>query len=104
MTREEVIRGLECRHRNPVGEDCENCHYGVRFARRWGCDFGRLCGDALTLLREQEPVAPVLQSGGNYVCGNCGMYTVGYMHPLTGESVQTWKYCGSCGKKVRWDG
>ena len=59
--------------------------------------------DALALLNEQEPVVPVLQSGGNYVCGNCGMYTVGYMHPLTGESVQTWKYCGKCGKKVRWD-
>ena len=213
MTRDDVIRGLECRHRNPLGEDCENCHYGVRFARRWGCDFGKLCGDALALLKAldvtpeelerlklcrheckvdclleafnkvveerdallkaqesatvepkrleladetkawldkmdavgalsniaaicidwdgyrtvdglgglvneiwayarycadrlnkaQEPVAPVLQSGGNYVCGNCGMYTVGFMHPLTGESVQTWKYCGSCGKKVRWE-
>jgi hypothetical protein len=59
--------------------------------------------DALTLLREQEPVAPELQSGGNYVCGACGVYTVGFMHPLTGESVQTWKYCGSCGKKVKWE-
>lgn len=54
-------------------------------------------------LKAQEPVAPVLQSGGNYVCGTCGMYTVGYMHPLTGESVSTWKYCGRCGKKVRWE-
>lgn len=54
-------------------------------------------------LKAQEPVAPVLQPGGNYVCGNCGMYTVGFMHPLTGESVQTWKYCGKCGKKVRWE-
>ena len=173
MTRDDVIRGLECRHRNPLGEDCENCHYGVRFARRWGCDFRKLCGDALALLKAQEPatiepkrielaeetkawldkmdavgalsniaaicidwdgyrtvdglgglineiwayarycadrlnkaqepVAPVLQSGGNYVCGNCGMYTVGYMHPLTGESVQTWKYCGNCGKAVKWN-
>ena len=59
--------------------------------------------DAIALLREQEPVAPVLQSGGNYVCGACGVYTVGYMHPLTGESVQTWQYCGSCGKKVKWE-
>ena len=59
--------------------------------------------DALTLLREQEPVAPELQPGGNYVCGACGVYTVGFMHPLTGESVQTWKYCGSCGKKVKWE-
>lgn len=54
-------------------------------------------------LKAQEPVAPKLQSGGNYVCGNCGMYVVGFQHPITGQSVKTWKYCGRCGKKVKWD-
>jgi hypothetical protein len=104
MTREEVIRGLKKLHENygwvAVHDcDCKTCPY----ERVNGC-YKQIIEDALTLLREQEPVAPKLQSGGNYVCGNCGMYTVGFVHPLTGESVQTWKYCGKCGKKVRWDG
>lgn len=98
MTREEVIRGLKCMSGEPV--KCDSCgyHMYIYSACRNVCVV-----DALALLREQEPVAPVLQSGGNYVCGACGVYTVGFMHPLTGESVQTWKYCGSCGKKVRWE-
>lgn len=101
MTRDDVIRGLECCN----NDDCDNCHYYHSYDENdLGTCRATLHCDALALLREQEPVAPVLQSGGNYVCGNCGMYTVGFVHPLTGESVQTWKYCGSCGKKVRWDG
>lgn len=98
MTREEVIRGLEvCT--NDDNEFCDGCPYQEA---GYGCAH-QLKRDALALLCEQEPVAPVLQSGGNYVCGNCGMYTVGFVHPLTGESVQTWQFCGSCGKKVRWE-
>ena len=100
MTREEVIRGLEC----CITDQCEDCPYeDICYGYNEVELLGTLARDVLALLREQEPVAPVLQSGGNYVCGNCGMYTVGYMHPLIGESVQTWKYCGSCGKKVRWE-
>ena len=101
MTREEVIRGLECckegvSYTDPI---CGKCPY-----REEGVDcVPILAADALLLLKAQETVAPVLQSGGNYVCGNCGMYTVGFMHPLTGESVQTWKYCPACGRKVRWE-
>ena len=95
MTREEVISKLEelleySRYNDSVGWNPDNDTETLE--------------DTLALLREQGPVAPVLQSGGNYVCGNCRMYTVGFLNPLTGESVQTWKYCGSCGKKVRWDG
>ena len=98
MTREDVIRGLECCM--ILGEGgCDDCPY----IGKGQCQ--ELLGEnAIALLKEQEPVAPVLQSGGNYVCGNCGMYTVGFQHPITGQSVKTWKYCGKCGKKVRWDG
>lgn len=104
MTREDVIRGLEC----CLKDDCDNCTYYDPEVDH-DCDYfgkclrGNMYHDVLALLKSQEPVAPKLQSGGNYVCGNCGMYTVGFMHPLTGESVQTWKYCGSCGKAVKWD-
>ena len=90
--REEIIRGLECRHRNPIGEDCENCHYGVRFARRWGCDFGRLCGDALALLKAQEPVEPVYGLGITR-CGRCN-------HEI--DKYGGDNYCPQCGKAVKW--
>ena len=99
MTREEVIRGLEeaIQHYSRYSGD----EYGREY------DYARVGVDvlenALALLKAQEPVAPELQSGGSYVCGNCGMYTVGFMHPLTGESVSTWEYCGKCGKKVKWE-
>lgn len=52
--REKVIRGLECRSTNLPNKDCENCHYGMTMGRRWGCDFVRLCGDALELLKARE--------------------------------------------------
>lgn len=101
MTREEVIWGLEC----CITDRCEDCPYeDICYGDNEVELFDTLARDALALLKAQEPVAPELQSGGNYVCGACSVYTVGYMHPLTGESVQTWKYCGQCGKKVRWDG
>lgn len=105
MTREEVIRGLErcldalVQSEHTLAED--GIVMSSRQDREKRIDTIR---EAIAFLKTQEPVAPELQSGGNYVCGACGVYTVGFMHPLTGESVQTWKYCGKCGKKVRWDG
>lgn len=97
--REKVIKGLEyCQ--DGCGDECP---YWTRQLGSTSICRSEMERDALALLKAQEPVKPILQSGGNYVCGNCGMYTVGYMHPLTGESVQTWKYCGKCGKRVKWE-
>lgn len=102
-SRKKVIKGLECcLGKGQKRGMCEDCPYDSNTGRM-KCNLGDMHVDALALLKSQEPMEPILQSGGNYVCGNCGMYTVGFMHPLTGESVQTWKYCGSCGKKVRWE-
>lgn len=54
VSREKVIRGLECRCENLPDKDCEHCHYGMTMGRRWGCDFVRLTGDALALLKEYD--------------------------------------------------
>ena len=96
MTREEVIRGLAVCSDN--GWDCDACPYEGKKQ----C-YDEVRHDAVSLLREQEPVEPLLQTGGNYVCGRCQMYTVGFQHPITGKSVKTWKYCPACGRKVRWE-
>lgn len=104
MTREEVIRGLECCLDALVQNEHILAENGIVMSS-WQDREKRIDAirEAIAFLKAQEPVAPVLQSGGNYVCGNCGMYTVGHQHPITGQNVKTWKFCGSCGKKVKWE-
>lgn len=55
--------------------------------------------DALALLKEQEPVEPVLdkQNGRIWLCGNCGCF-VG----LTNYSEFD-KFCRECGHPVKWE-
>lgn len=96
MTREEVIT-----HMKVMGENAAKMDEVMMYVMtQKDCE---VVMAAAELLKEQEPVAPVLQSGGNYVCGSCGMYTVGHQHPITGQNVKTWKYCPACGRKVRWE-
>ena len=95
---EKVLQALEhC----DLCSDMPNCP-GCAYLREPDC-MEHLKRDIIALLREQEPVEPLLQTGGNYVCGRCQMYTVGFQHPITGKSVKTWKYCPACGRKVRWE-
>lgn len=53
--REKVIKGLECLYENKPVKDCENCSYGMKIGPHWGCDFASILGDALALLKAQEP-------------------------------------------------
>lgn len=49
---------------------------------------------AIHLLKEQESVSPNIKTNVNgiyYACGNCGEMMFGY------------KYCPTCGRKVKWD-
>ena len=90
---EKVIRGLECRHDNLTCKDCEHCPYGTKVVRRLGCDFVRLCGEALELLKEQPVEAKVTGLETQwYRCGACE-YPIDY-----GD-----KFCRHCGRPVRWD-
>ena len=56
-----------------------------------------LLRDALTLLREQEPVKPEFDSldgnVGRWRCGSCRI-SLGAVRP---------PYCWHCGRKVKWD-
>ena len=49
--------------------------------------------DALSLLKEHEPVKPI-ERNGFYYCGSC-RYALMTNHQ---------KYCSDCGKKVKWNG
>ena len=93
MTREEVLRGLECRSRIGItGRDCENCPYGMQMARLWGCNLAKLSCDALALLKAQEQVKPI-ENAGFYYCGAC-------KYAFTSAKQ---KYCSDCGRKVKWE-
>ena len=59
--REKVISGLHCRAQDLMIDlpACDKCDYQVQIVNRMGCDFRRLCKDALALLKEQEAKPPI---------------------------------------------
>ena len=87
--RGKVIQGLE--HCGQL-MDCEGCPYDTET----GNCFTNLKSDALELMKEQEPVRPVLGRIGNstndYTCPVCGTDLYHYQ-----------KYCDECGRKVKWN-
>ena len=56
------------------------------------CDDAQCLGDAIELLKEQEPVKPI-ENAGFYYCGACKYaFTSGRQ-----------KFCSDCGRAVKWD-
>jgi hypothetical protein len=87
---EKVIKGLEC-CAAMSGDECRECPYGHE-CRDTDLPYGmpHLAADALTLLKEQEPLA--ISEGKINKCV-CGKEINRYWHP---------EYCGFCGKKLEW--
>ena len=95
---EKVTNGLEC-CKIPFTK-CYNG--GCPYFENEGCK-ARLKGDALELLKAQEPVKPVLDID-TWTCGNCG-HTLEHQK-LLGDNVllhEQYDYCPMCGKKVKWE-
>ena len=97
--REKVIKGLECHKRAMYGEvdehglACNTCPYRDMESTCRSTTEGQLIEDVLTLLKEQEPVKPYLNSWFKWSCGNsCGTDLFGFE-----------KYCPYCGKPVKWE-
>lgn len=98
--REKVIKGLECclawPKRGP--ERCAECPYAV--SDHFVCFPDDLLADAISLIREQEPVKPYRGDRwpkDAYCCGHCAQALVD-----TGKNNRP-KYCPQCGRKVKWD-
>lgn len=94
---EKVIKGLECcNDTNIASLNCEECPYRETDT----CSaIARLHVDALILLREREPVKPIVGEYGARLCGKCGE-EVGAISD--GYSFRR-NYCPECGRKVKWD-
>ena len=97
--REKVVNGLECIAQGAQNGTCGPCAYFRPFTDDpdcgW-CDKVAIENDALTLLREQEPVGPVCTEYDRAIvlfsCRNCKTQL------LYGQ-----RYCHMCGKKVKWE-
>ena len=85
INKDKVIKGLYAHGY----KDCKSCPY-------WGSglhgssECKELAREALSLLREQEPLAVSEGKINKCVCGN---EINRYWHP---------EYCGFCGKKLEW--
>ncbi len=106
MTREQVIKGLECRKNAEMrcGNPCEetgNCKYATLIRDPSGepyypyvCDRKRLCEDAIALLKEQEVIPHK-----NYAALDLWWCGCGWCIGKRG----TFNYCPNCGKAVKWE-
>ena len=64
------------------------------------CDIAE---DAITLLKEQEPVKALSDGEDSYMCNNCGT-VIGWAEWEPGgiEEVK-YKFCPECGRLVNWE-
>ena len=96
IDRGKVIKGLECCA--DLDDDCVGCPYdhGGEMGEN-ACLRLKLIPDAISLLKEQEPVKPEFDSldgiVGRWRCGNCHI-SIGAVHA---------PYCWHCGQAVKWD-
>ena len=100
IDRKKVIKGLKC-HQDPFG--CPECPYWDREASLKDCDKDKLMADALTLLREQEPVKPTKSTAYEklWLCGKC-KGVVAIREPFTEDWYIACDYCPHCGREVDW--
>jgi hypothetical protein len=95
--KERVIKGMECCINNErAAPDCMRCPYAEINGICTGLH--KLHGDALALLKAQEPVKPVFDAGdgktiGQFLCGKCHA-KIGFGHP---------HFCWYCGRAVKWE-
>lgn len=87
INRNEVIEWLKnCVYDMPY---CDECPYNDHIACKHF-----LMKDVIVLLKEQEPVKPVIAK----YCGICGTP----VKQKTGDAPG-WKYCPNCGRAVKWE-
>ena len=107
VDREKVIKGLEyCQV--TFDHECDICPYRAYYEP---LDAGDTCvadlySDVLELLKEQEPVAPIMvphSRGIAYNCGACGTEIAVVRDTVSASWQKTSvRYCQRCGRAVKW--
>lgn len=102
----DIIKGLNCcKLYNKL--NCDKCPYDYNGRGNWKSECtAELATDALTLLKEQEPVKPHYNARTNwYECGACHYSMTSGMH-CRSELIPATKvrYCANCGFPVNWEG
>ena len=98
--REKIIGELEvikyffrqCREHFSLGSDVENSLFDLQEA----------ASEAITLLKEQEAVEPILEQD-SMVCGVCGHEII--WQKMLGDGIwadEELDYCPHCGRAVKW--
>ena len=83
---------------------------GVTVDCDWWLDAAKKCGDALELLKAQEPVKPefvehIEPDLSYWTCGACGAFIWGNaMGSDVIKVIYHPNYCQHCGREVKWDG
>lgn len=64
----------------------------------------QLMRDALALLKAQEPVEPIQDEDGDWICGACkdGMVGCGVFDEAGIEDIRN-EHCPKCGRAVKWE-
>ena len=94
-----VIKGLECCGAKPLPK-CEACPYA--YAEEGTCfTMDKMHGEALALLKAQEPVKPEIGGNTNGTIGTTWFYICGACNRAIDHSD---KFCRHCGREVQWDG
>lgn len=98
IDREKVLKGLYAHGYR----DCKLCPY-------WGAGENgssscpQLAREALALLKEREPVKPILEQD-SMICGNCRHEVI--WQKIIGDNIlieDQLNYCPQCGKAVKWE-
>lgn len=103
ISREQVIKGLECitQRQEPTANSCKECGYINR--PNFAICVKDIASDALELLKEEKPVKPVVNVD-EWVCGCCGTWLERQRMIHPGAILHDLcEYCPACGKKVDWE-
>ena len=99
--REKVIKAIDICLGHGKCNDCPYCLSGKGYTAMNCRDY--MLRDALALLKEQEPVKPILEQD-SMVCGNCGHEVI--WQKMIGDNIlaeEQLDYCPQCGKAVKWE-
>ena len=103
--RKKAIKGLEmclasideaeCPEECPYYETCRNYENRVIFQP--------VMRDTLELLKEQEPVEPILVGVNTWICGECGALLGWEEFTQPGLELVENRFCPHCGRRVKWN-